>query len=260
MAPDPPPAIPAATVILLRDRPDGAPPQILMVQRAPTMAFAPGAIVFPGGRVDEADRSLACEIDHGLTEEDAAARIAAIRETIEEVGLFIGMPPPPAATGTAVRLAMRDGMAFATALRRWNLTLDLPALEPWSRWRPGAAELPNVTRIFDTRFYIARAPDDTKSAAVDGIETIRLRWASAAEFIADCDAAREFAIFPTRCNLERLTQANSHAALIDFARRFDHPPIIPWIDHRGDEPHLRIPDTLGYPITSRPTEEAQSPP
>jgi 8-oxo-dGTP pyrophosphatase MutT (NUDIX family) len=46
-------AIPAATLILVRDR-DGAPPDLLMVERAEGMAFAAGALVFPGGRIDEA--------------------------------------------------------------------------------------------------------------------------------------------------------------------------------------------------------------
>ena len=45
------PAIPAATLILVRDMADG-PPEFLMVERAATMAFAAGALVFPGGRTD----------------------------------------------------------------------------------------------------------------------------------------------------------------------------------------------------------------
>jgi hypothetical protein len=51
-------AIPAATLIVVRDRADG-PPELLMVERSEGMAFAAGALVFPGGRIDEADRRLA---------------------------------------------------------------------------------------------------------------------------------------------------------------------------------------------------------
>jgi 8-oxo-dGTP pyrophosphatase MutT (NUDIX family) len=69
-------AIPAATLILVRERP-GAAPELLMVERAGGMAFAAGALVFPGGRIDAADRTLGADI--GV---DPAA-VAAIRETIE---------------------------------------------------------------------------------------------------------------------------------------------------------------------------------
>ena len=51
--------IPAATVVIFRKAPDGGPPELLMVQRAQEMRFAGGAAVFPGGRIDPADRELA---------------------------------------------------------------------------------------------------------------------------------------------------------------------------------------------------------
>ena len=50
-------AIPASTLVVWRDTTGD--PQILVVERSQRMAFAAGAIVFPGGRVDEADRNLA---------------------------------------------------------------------------------------------------------------------------------------------------------------------------------------------------------
>src|SRR5205823_11603758 len=84
-------AIPAATLILVRERPSG-PPELLMVERAEGMAFAAGALVFPGGRIDEADRRLAEQL--GL-DADWPARIAAIRETIEETAVPVGLAPVP---------------------------------------------------------------------------------------------------------------------------------------------------------------------
>lgn len=76
-------AIPAATLVVMRDRPGGA-PELLMVERPRTMAFAGGAMVFPGGRIDPADWA---EVDSL----DDAARRAAVRETEEETG--ISVPP-----------------------------------------------------------------------------------------------------------------------------------------------------------------------
>ena len=78
-------AIPAATLILVRERPSG-PPQLLMVERAAGMTFAGGAMVFPGGRIDEADRGFG---------DDAAAKVAAIRETLEEVAIPVAIEPLP---------------------------------------------------------------------------------------------------------------------------------------------------------------------
>ena len=55
-------AIPAATLVLFRDAPGGGgagAPELLMVERARGMAFAGGAMVFPGGRIDPGDRALA---------------------------------------------------------------------------------------------------------------------------------------------------------------------------------------------------------
>ena len=51
--------MPAATVVIFRNCSAGGPPELLMVQRAKEMRFAGGAVVFPGGRVDPADRVLA---------------------------------------------------------------------------------------------------------------------------------------------------------------------------------------------------------
>src|SRR5687767_16039444 len=77
--------IPAATLIVVRDRAGGA-PELLMVERAESMAFAAGALVFPGGRIDEADRRLGKD----TVFDDGPARVAAIRETIEETAVPIG--------------------------------------------------------------------------------------------------------------------------------------------------------------------------
>ncbi|GAA3263465.1 hypothetical protein GCM10020258_28820 [Sphingomonas yabuuchiae] len=91
MTPDP---IPAATLILMREGPDAdALPEVLMVERGAALAFLGGAMVFPGGRVDPGDHALVPA--DAPDREETAARIAAIRETIEEVGLGIGLSPSP---------------------------------------------------------------------------------------------------------------------------------------------------------------------
>src|SRR5687768_5220515 len=80
---DLPEPVPAATLVLMRER-AAAPPELLVMERTGHMAFAAGALVFPGGRIDREDREAAAAFP-GL--DDAAARIAAVRETIEETGI-----------------------------------------------------------------------------------------------------------------------------------------------------------------------------
>lgn len=77
---DVPPAIPAATVVLLRDAPDGL--ETLMLHRTSKVAFG-GMWVFPGGRVEEGD------VRPDDPDEEAGARRAAAREAGEECDLLV---------------------------------------------------------------------------------------------------------------------------------------------------------------------------
>jgi 8-oxo-dGTP pyrophosphatase MutT (NUDIX family) len=101
-----PPPIPAATLVLMRPVPQGGPPEILMIERSRLMAFAAGALVFPGGRIEPDDHESAAAFAAGL--DDGPARIAAIRETIEESGIAAALHPPPDADGI---LSLRRGRA-----------------------------------------------------------------------------------------------------------------------------------------------------
>jgi 8-oxo-dGTP pyrophosphatase MutT (NUDIX family) len=242
----------AATLIILRESLDGTPPQALMLQRSKEMRFAAGAVVFPGGGVDPADILLAERLPHGLALQDAAARIAAIRETVEEAGLAVAISPsPPQELLAAIRAALHVGEEMGALLERYGLAIDFDALTPFARWCPGRVERLGISRTFDTRFYVARAPDGAHLATVDTTENAYLRWASAAEMIADCEAGREVAIFPTRRNLERLALGGSHEAVVAHARAFPVEMVTPWMEIREGEMHLCIPDHLGYPVTSQ---------
>ena len=244
------PAIPAATLVIFRERADG-PPELLMVERAKAMAFAAGALVFPGGRIDPGDHAMAEQ--HGGDRDDIAARIAAIRETIEEAGLPIALDPPPGPDQlTALRAALHTGTSFAEALATTGARLDLDQLVPFARWLPQHAHM----RIFDTRFYLARLPGDAPVATVDRTENVRLLWATALQVLADADAGRATSIFPTRRNLERLAQFASFAEAERHARAIPVRTVTPWTEDREGRPHLCIPDDLGYPVTAEPMRDA----
>lgn len=242
--------IPAATLVILREA-AGAPPELLMVERAKAMVFAGGAMVFPGGRVDPGDRALAGTM--GGDPEDTAARIAAVRETIEEAGLPVGVDPVPDAAALAtLRAALHAGEPFGGALRAAGATLALEALVPFARWRPAHRH----TRIFDTRFYLARLPAGAPAATVDRTENTRFVWASAQRVLDDADAGRLQIIYPTRRNLERLAQFASFDAAAAHAAANPIRVITPWVELRDGTEHLCIPDDLGYPVTSEPISAA----
>jgi 8-oxo-dGTP pyrophosphatase MutT (NUDIX family) len=237
--------IPAATLILFRPAVGGGPEEHLFVERAVTMAFAGGAIVFPGGRVDAGDHHLAARFNGGEPD-DSAARVAAIRETLEEAGVAIGITGATDADVIAnLRAQLHRGVPFVDALARYNLALDLAPLVPFTRWRPNFKE----TRTFDTRFYLARVPDDAPPATVDETENVRLFWASAQTALDDAAAGRVKAIFPTQRNLERLAVLGTFDAARAQAAAIAPATITPWIEVHDGARSLCIPEGHGYPVT-----------
>ncbi|MFM5906915.1 MAG: NUDIX hydrolase [Novosphingobium sp.] len=249
-----PTAVPAATVIVFR-RPrgvEGGPAELLMLERSGQMRFAGGAAVFPGGRVDPADRELAAGLSHGLEPHDAASRIAAMRETLEEAGLAVGfherITGDQAAQARAMLLA--EG-ALAPVLDRFGWTPDLSALHPWARW------CPQWEKAFDTRFYLADLGTGAVDVAVDLTENSHLFWASADEALAMAGRGEISIIFPTQRNLERLALVPTFADAIAFAAGFPIRTICPARVEVDGVTHLTIPDDLGYPITSQPISSAR---
>ena len=233
--------IPAATLVVVRDRERG-PPELLMVERASGMAFAGGALVFPGGRMDEADRELAEPF--GLA--DGGARVAAIRETIEETAVAVGIDPLPSIEDAAAM--QRDLVAdrpFGELLSEASLKLDLAALTPLARWLPNF----HVTRRFDTLFFIAAGPAGDWRPSIIAGECSGAFWLTAAEALERERSGEARLIFPTRRNLERLAGHGSFAAMRADAQAHPIEPITPWVEEHGGEKFITIPSDLGYPVT-----------
>lgn len=246
---DLPEAIPAATLILMRPAGGGGPPEILMLERAETMAFAAGALVFPGGRIDPEDEAMAGRFPQLA---DAPARIAAIRETIEETGVAPAIRPEPDAA--ALREAIGRGRPFAALLDEMRLSLDLDALTLFARWCPNFRE----ARRFDTLFYLAEAPAGGGTLhCADETESVHTFWASAETVLAEIEAGRAKAIFPTRRNLERLAGFASPAEARADAGRHPVRRITPWVEERGGKRFVCIPEGIGYPVTAEPYESAR---
>ena len=240
-------AIPAATLVVWRDTPSG--PNILVVERSAKMAFAAGAIVFPGGRIDEADRSLA----HSLGRPDEAAKVTAIRETIEESAVVAGIRGPiDPALGPALQQAMLAGADFGELLASRGLSIDFDELTPFTRWMPAFKH----ARRFDTLFYLAQAPSGDWPPHPQPGECVAAEWAAPAELLRRIERGDASAIFPTKRNLERLAAHSSLESAIADARAHSLETIIPWIEEIDGEPHVRIPENRGYPTISEPLATA----
>ncbi|PXA89250.1 NUDIX hydrolase [Nostoc sp. 3335mG] len=231
-------AIPAATLMVLRDRSGGS-PEILMVERAATMAFAGGALVFPGGRIDAGDHALAMAMGYG----DLAPRFAAIRETIEEAGVAIGV----AGDVSEMRARLAGGAALADLG-----PIDSSLLVPYARWRP--EHLP--VRVFDTHFFLARFPDDAPAPIVDATENVRVFWTTAADALQAADRGEAILLFPTRRVLERLAEHADVAAAFASAAAWPVRTVTPWVETRDDGDWICIPADLGYPVTAERASRA----
>ena len=232
-------AIPAATLIAVRDRP-GAPPQLLMVERAEGMAFAAGAMVFPGGRIDAADREMASAL--GIE----GAAIAALRETIEETAIPVGLTPvPDRATCLELQQALVADQSFGALLDAAGLALDPAALTAFARWVPKF----HAVRRFDTLFYAAEAPEiDWLPSVIEG-ECAGAAWVGAAEVLEREERGEARLIFPTRRTLERLAQHSSFAEIRADALAHRIDPVTPWVEEVDGEKFITIPDDLGFPVT-----------
>lgn len=248
-----PKPIPASTLVIFRDQPGSAAPDLLMVERSAKMAFAAGAAVFPGGRVDEADYDYARTLGHDDVDE-YAARIAAIRETIEEAGIAVGVEGDlDTRRVVEARAALHEGTILSEICGQFDWQLHLDKLVPFTRWCPPFAE----RRVFDTRFYMVKHEDHLAEATVDETENYNLFWSSAQGVLEMSDAGKVKIIFPTKRNLERLAQFDSFSDAVEHSRQHPVTLVSPMIEHRDGNAHLCIPEGIGYPVTSELMDAVQ---
>lgn len=216
-----------------------------MVERAGGMAFAAGAWVFPGGRIDHADRQMA-----EMVNADAGA-VAAIRETIEETAVAVGVAPPP---GRDVARALQDELVadrpLAELLNETELELDPGSITPFARWVPRF----HAVRRFDTLFFVARCPEGEWEPRVIEGECAGAAWLTAAELLERDQRGEARLIFPTRRNLERLAQHSSFEEIRADALAHPIEAVTPWVEERDGERFITIPGHLGYPVTQERLE------
>jgi 8-oxo-dGTP pyrophosphatase MutT (NUDIX family) len=206
---------PAATILLLRDGPEGV--EVFMVVRHHEIDFAAGALVFPGGRVEEADHAFAarpedCPNPGGIPAEALAFRIAAIRETFDECGVLLARPRGSddlVDAETLKRLedqhrgALNAGsIGFDMVLAAENLVPANDLLVHFAHWITPEGQ----RKRYDTHFFLAEAPSE-HLAVHDGWEAVESIWITPTKALSETAAGRYKLVFATAKNLEKLARS-----------------------------------------------------
>lgn len=262
--PPPSPTIPSSTVLLLRD--DRGCFEVFMVQRHHQIDFAASALVFPGGKVDPADRDpalrTACTGADDLDDDTFAIRVSAVRETFEECGVLLarrcGENPllPESEVRPLEKRYRADLVAGRVTLRditaAHDLSLALDVLVPFAHWITPVF----MPKRFDTHFYLVPAPRD-QVAAHDGEESVDSIWIGPQVAVADAQAKRRSIIFPTLRNLVKLARSSGVADALDRARRAPVVTVLPTVGRGVDGPVIRIPAEADYDLTEAPLDDAR---
>ncbi len=262
-----PPALPSATILLVRDGSAGL--EVFMVERHHRIDFATGALVFPGGKVDPGDHESAlrgrCRGAEGLDDDALALRVAAIRETFEEAGVLLARPKAREAVEEralvpAERLAgieerhrgpllanETDIGAIATAE---DLELACDRLVPFAHWITPTF----MPKRFDTWFFLVPAPPD-HVALHDGHESVDSVWTTPSDAIAAAERGERTIIFPTLMNLRKLARAETVADALERARSEAVVTVFPRVEKTPGGRVVRIPAEAGYGVSEIPAEE-----
>lgn len=242
--PDAVPVKPAATVLLVRDA-DGGGTEVFMLRRTFNAAFASGMFVFPGGKVDEVDGIAEMgELCDGLEDGHASALlgvpqgglaywVACIRECFEEAGVLLARhgssgdvvrfdDPDVAARFSDERHRIHDGsVALLDLCAREGLRLTTDAIHYVSHWITPKGE----RRRFDTRFFVARAPEAQEPLHDDG-ETIESMWIRPEDAVRRHKDGDLMLMPPTLSNVEFLLGHPNADSVLAAAAKIGRPATI----------------------------------
>ena len=217
---------PAATLVLTRNTSKGL--QVLLLQRTWDAVFMPGFFVFPGGAVDDKEalgRPHApgledSEISQTMSLDEGGAdyMLAAVRECFEEAGILLAHTEDGQLVSAehpvhqAREALYRSEVSFADLCHQHRLTIPLDQLAYLGRWTTP----PGPSRRFDTRFFIAPAPDG-QSASHDGTETIDHVWLTPAQALDDQRTGRRLLGLPTLQTLRVLSDFDTAESAMRYA-------------------------------------------
>lgn len=237
----------AATVLALRDTDAG--PEVFMVRRDSRMGFLGGAHVFPGGALDTADCESALQsITTGFEAVGSLSRIhaeeprarglllAAVRELFEESGILLARDAagawvdldeegPRAERLKAGRAALTQHEGdFGALVSGEELRIDVSGLRLFAHWITPERE----KKRFDTRFFLARAPEHQSARHCD-VESSAGEWITPAEALSRYRAREIELVPPTIASLESLAGFASVDSALEAFGNAEIPCIFPKI-------------------------------
>ncbi len=253
----------AATVVLMR--PGDLGPEVYLLRRQTSMAFAAGMCVFPGGGVDRRD------FDHptawagpppgdwasrlGTDEATARALVcAAVRETFEESGVLLAGESADSVVADTTgedwetdRAALegRD-LAFTDFLDRRGLVLRTDLLGVWDGW---------VTPVFEPRryrtwFFVADLPEGQRTRDVS-TESDEVTWLPALEAVSQVDREVLFMLPPTYLTCLEIGQYAAPAAVLEAARHRTVEMYLPEVEEDDQGGTLSVPPRLSALLETR---------
>lgn len=208
----------ASTVMLTRESADG--PEVFMLRRVPSMAFAPSMWVFPGGGVDPRDEDADVpwagpslqrwsELT-GLPAKIARATVvAAVREVFEECGVLLAGPTADTVVSERVtrdwqsdrEALIAHRLSFGQFLLAHQLVIRTDLLALQDHWVTPEME----PKRYDTWFFAARLPDG-QHADGETTEADVAQWVRPANLLADASSGAARTLPPTRVQLERIAR------------------------------------------------------
>lgn len=230
---------PAATVVLMRDA-DGE-LQVLLLKRHRASGFVPGAYVFPGGRIDEADHDPRLVANCAVPERGGVPAhfwYGAVREVFEETGVLIardasGRWAPDASSSDEIEAwrekLMNDATSLIEIVEKEKLTLVLDDVVYFSHWITPEAE----PRRYDTRFFAAALPAGRQIRA-DEREMVDALWIAPSEALERFSANRLPMVFPTVRTLQDLAKYASVDEALDALRKQRVEPVLPRLVRTAD--------------------------
>ena len=238
--------------MLVRDGPEAG-LEVLMVQRHHQIEFASGALVFPGGKVEEGDLDPAWERHvfgwDAVEPRQRALRICAVREAFEESGILVARHAGDADWEIGTRTASARGRVargearFLDLVQESELKLDLGAMAMFAHW----ITPPPAPKRFDTTFYLMTAPSD-QLAACDGWETVDAMWTAPEAALALGRAGERTVLFPTRLNLQLLAASGTVAEALAAVRARTVRTVLPTVGRGEAGPTVWIEPDLGYGV------------
>lgn len=255
---EPAPPRPATTVLLLRPSQPGdaaSPLEVFMVVRHHQIDSFSGALVFPGGKLEDADGAPSLRARCGgadkIDDAELKFRVAGVREAFEECGVLLARKRGERALIAAADLKAietkwraklaKDEASIVDMVEAEDLEIATDLMTPYAHWITPTF----VPKRFDTWFFLAEAPED-QIALHDGSESTDSVWIGAQEAIDEAKAGKRTLVHATTKNLELLAEGKTVAGAISAATARKIVTVQPWVEVKDGKKFLHIPEGAGY--------------